>query len=115
VVETGDVHTIFHAPRHPYTLGLLAALPRLDTDRQSLAAIPGQPPDLVRRPSGCAFHPRCGLHRGRNRCVAQSPDLATVGPGHRAACHYADELAAETARAAGMSAAEPGDGPGAPA
>ncbi len=115
VVETGDVHTIFHAPRHPYTLGLLAALPRLDTDRQSLAAIPGQPPDLVRRRSGCAFHPRCGLHRGRNRCVAQSPDLATVGPGHRAACHYADELAAETARAAGMPAAEPGDGPGAPA
>jgi oligopeptide/dipeptide ABC transporter ATP-binding protein len=59
VVETGTVEEVFHRPRHPYTLGLLRSVPRFDLVRQSLASIPGQPPDLVLPPSGCRFHPRC--------------------------------------------------------
>lgn len=92
VVETGDTTTIFRTPRHPYTRGLLACLPRLEHEGQPLPAIPGSPPNLVDPPTGCAFHPRCGLRQGRTRCVVEVPVLADVGEGHRAACHFSDEL-----------------------
>ena len=95
VVESGTVADIFHAPRHPYTLGLLASLPRLDADVDRLEAIPGQPPSLIRRPPACPFHPRCGLRRGRRRCAEDDPPLVTVdSESHRAACHYTDEMPA---------------------
>jgi oligopeptide/dipeptide ABC transporter ATP-binding protein len=93
VVETGDVETIFHAPRHPYTLGLMSSLPRLDTDLDRLSPIPGQPPSLISLPPGCAFHPRCRLYQGRDRCRTEMPALRLVeANGHRAACHYAEEV-----------------------
>ncbi|HEV2768194.1 MAG TPA: ABC transporter ATP-binding protein [Acidimicrobiales bacterium] len=97
IVETGGVHTIFHAPRHPYTLGLMASLPRLDTDLRQLEPIPGQPPTLLRVPPGCPFHPRCRLRNGRHRCVEEVPPLVDVeGSGrHTSACHFWPEMPGE--------------------
>ncbi|HVL99979.1 MAG TPA: ABC transporter ATP-binding protein [Egibacteraceae bacterium] len=95
VVEVGSVHAIFHEPRHPYTLGLMASLPRLDMDLERLSPIPGQPPSLINLPPGCAFHPRCRVYRGRERCRTEVPPLYETAPGHRSACHFHMEVADE--------------------
>jgi oligopeptide/dipeptide ABC transporter ATP-binding protein len=94
IVEHGDVHTIFQNPRHPYTIGLMDSLPKLTEDEEWLRPIPGQPPSLINRPSGCAFHPRCFLSQGRLRCREEVPPLRSIdgGPDHRSACHFAEEL-----------------------
>src|SRR5437868_12849799 len=93
IVEAGDVHTIFRAPRHPYTVGLLDSLPKLTEDEEWLRPIPGSPPSLINRPSGCAFHPRCFLSQGRARCREEVPPLREVDqPEHASACHFAEEL-----------------------
>ncbi len=117
VVEVGDVLDIFARPRHPYTLGLLSSLPRLDRDVERLEPIVGQPPSLIEVPPGCAFHPRCRLSRGRQECRSSVPPLAALaaGAGHRAACHFADEVAEERRRVeaeigAELGAAEGGEG-----
>ena len=96
VVELGDVFTIFNSPRHPYTIGLMNSLARLDADQERLEPIPGQPPSLINRPPGCAFHPRCAHSQGREVCRTDVPALRIFGEGgeHRSACHFADELAA---------------------
>ena len=96
VVELSDVYTIFNAPRHPYTVGLLNSLARLDADQEWLQPIPGQPPSLVTLPPGCAFHPRCTFSQGRAVCRADVPELRPFGEGgtHRSACHFAEELGA---------------------
>jgi oligopeptide/dipeptide ABC transporter ATP-binding protein len=98
VVELGDVYTIFNSPRHPYTIGLMNSLARLDTDQERLEPIPGQPPSMVNRPPGCAFHPRCVHSQGREVCRTDIPELRSFGDGesgeHHSACHFADELAA---------------------
>lgn len=75
VVETGPVRDLFASPQHPYTKGLLACTPRLDEVGlgQDLVTIPGQPPNMQRLPSGCAFHPRCA-HKFE-RCEAERPPL----------------------------------------
>jgi oligopeptide/dipeptide ABC transporter ATP-binding protein len=99
VVETADVRTLFHAPRHPYTIGLLASLPRLHERAERLTPIPGSPPSLVNRPSGCAFHPRCAHSNGRLPCRAEVPATREVGVGHWSACHYAEELGQRRERA----------------
>jgi peptide/nickel transport system ATP-binding protein len=91
VAETAGADAIFHAPRHPYTLGLLTSLARLDrrrTDR--LRPIPGQPPSLIRVPPGCAFHPRCAF--ATDQCHIDVPPL-TGGAAHAAACHHQDRVA----------------------
>src|SRR5207248_3050870 len=59
VVEQANVHDLFNRPQHPYTWGLMGSLPRLEADVERLTQIPGQPPSLLRPPSGCRFHPRC--------------------------------------------------------
>jgi oligopeptide/dipeptide ABC transporter ATP-binding protein len=92
IVESGDVHTIFRAPRHPYTIGLMDSLPKLTEDEEWLRPIPGAPPSLINRPPGCAFHPRCFLSQGRLRCREEVPELTSVGGEHRAACHFSEEL-----------------------
>ena len=93
IVESGDVHTIFRAPRHPYTIGLMDSLPKLTEDEEWLRPIPGAPPSLINRPSGCAFHPRCFLSQGRLKCREETPLLQKAeGEGHEAACHFSDEL-----------------------
>ncbi|NNG19543.1 ABC transporter ATP-binding protein [Naumannella sp. ID2617S] len=92
VVEEAPVDDLFHAPRHPYTLGLLESLPRVDDRRDQLFAIAGQPPDPRFLPEGCAFQLRCRQSNGRTECQTQPP-LADVAPAHRAACHFHAELA----------------------
>jgi oligopeptide transport system ATP-binding protein len=93
VVESGDVHTIFANPRHPYTIGLMESLPALTVEEEWLRPIPGQPPSLISRPPGCAFHPRCFLSGGRERCRTDVPELRGAGDHeHHSACHYLEEL-----------------------
>jgi oligopeptide/dipeptide ABC transporter ATP-binding protein len=94
-VEIGPVDDIFYASRHPYTLGLLASLPRLDENagRQRLHSIKGQPPSLIDVPPGCAFHPRCPFAQLPEPCRTEVPALVPAGGhDHRSACHFADRL-----------------------
>ncbi len=98
VVERGIAGRIYERPRHPYTLGLLRSVPRLDRPRRErLDPIPGQPPDLSRLPAGCSFQPRCRF--AVPRCEAETPPLMESGEraGHLAACWRADELPAPEA------------------
>jgi oligopeptide/dipeptide ABC transporter ATP-binding protein len=92
VVELGDVHEIFANPKHPYTIGLMSSLARLDTDQEWLQPIPGSPPSLISLPPGCAFHPRCTHSQGRERCRTEVPPLRAVAGPHLSACHFAEEL-----------------------
>jgi peptide/nickel transport system ATP-binding protein len=96
VVEYGKADTIFAAPEHPYTWGLLKSIPRLDTPRdQELVPIYGRPPSLINKPSGCSFHPRCPYVRESHKKV--DPVLGLTGgadPSHKVACL----LPAETRR-----------------
>jgi oligopeptide/dipeptide ABC transporter ATP-binding protein len=89
VVETGAVDEIFYAARHPYTRGLLASLPRLDSGAEKLIPIPGSPPSVINRPSGCPFHPRCPY--AQPVCAADEPALRPVGR-TLSACHFAESL-----------------------
>jgi oligopeptide/dipeptide ABC transporter ATP-binding protein len=99
VVELTDVHTIFAAPRHPYTVGLMDSLPRMTVDEEWLRPIPGQPPSLISRPPGCSFHPRCFLSQGRIRCREEEPPLRPLGADqHMSACHFAEELAGQQSK-----------------
>jgi len=106
VVELTDVYTLFAAPRHPYTVGLMDSLPRLTVEEESLRPIPGQPPSLINRPPGCPFHPRCFLSQGRIRCREEEPPLRRIGAAHLTACHYADELEGRVGHLAEPVAAE---------
>ncbi len=85
IVETGTATDIYKNPRHPYTLGLLASVPRLDEARKArLVPIEGSPPDLTSLGAGCPFHPRCPF--ALDKCLQEYPPFATVGEGHRSAC-----------------------------
>ena len=97
-IEVGTTDEIFYETRHPYTLGLLASLPRLnDLGDEPLVPIVGAPPSLIRKPSGCSFHPRCRFARVPGNCSADDPALRLVaGDAHLAACHYAEDLAEVT-------------------
>src|SRR4029078_940371 len=95
VVESAHVDTIFSSPRHPYTLGLIGSLPPTTGNEKWLRPIPGSPPDLANVPPGCPFPPRCFLSRGRAACRDSRPELRARAPaGHRAPCHFAEELEA---------------------
>jgi len=94
VVELADVHSIFDVPRHPYTIGLMNSLAKLEGEQKRLEPIPGQPPSMISPPPGCAFHPRCLQSHGRSRCRAEVPELRAFGE-HRAACHFSEEVVAE--------------------
>ena len=94
VVELSDVYSIFNEPRHPYTLGLMKSLARLEGDQDRLEPIPGQPPSMISPPPGCAFHPRCLVSQGRARCRTEVPPLRDFGE-HLSACHFAEEVAAQ--------------------
>ncbi len=94
IVEHGSALQIYHQPSHPYTLGLLNSVPRLDRPRQAkLEPIVGQPPDLTRLGAGCAFRPRCRF--AVDRCGQEIPPLETVGEGHSSACWRRDDLGAK--------------------
>jgi len=89
IVEDGDVETVFADPKHPYTQGLIKAVPRIDQDLGKLYAIPGAPPPPLARPSGCPFHPRCSS--AFDRCRSELPAVLNVGV-ERVACHLHDPL-----------------------
>jgi len=91
IIERATAREIYANPRHPYTLGLLRSVPRLDEPRRSrLDPIPGQPPDLSRLPAGCAFAPRCPYVI--DRCRTEAPALEPVGVDHVASCWVAKDL-----------------------
>jgi oligopeptide/dipeptide ABC transporter ATP-binding protein len=97
IIERGTAREIYGEPRHPYTLGLLRSVPRLDEPRRArLAPIDGQPPDLTRLPPGCAFAPRCAFRV--DRCLAEAPLLrAAGGAGHVSACWEAERVLKDAA------------------
>jgi oligopeptide transport system ATP-binding protein len=104
IVETGATGQIFTRPGHPYTMGLMASVPRLDLPRSvRLVPIEGQPPDLARLDRACSYRPRCRFAIGR--CAESFPPLEAVGPGHRAACFRTRELESG-APAAGLARAD---------
>lgn len=84
IIEIGDVRTVFRHPYHPYTIGLIKAVPTLTSDRSALISVPGSPPDLIHLPTGCKFHPRCPL--ADERSINEEPELIEVEPGHQVAC-----------------------------
>lgn len=98
VVEEGPLEEIFDAPRHPYTIGLMKAIPRLNDPRDRLDAIPGDMPSLIDTPSGCSFRNRCPY--AEPECADSEPPLAPVNNGndHRSACIRMDEIDLDAAR-----------------
>src|SRR4051794_19223073 len=87
IVEQAPVQTIFSAPEHPYTWGLLRSIPRLDLPPDAnLVPIPGRPPSLINLPGGCAFHPRCPYVRPRHRVVEPPLEPVPSDAGHKVAC-----------------------------
>ncbi len=93
-VETGTAPQLFYRSSHPYTLGLLAGLPRLEGPRdEPLVPIPGAPPSLINVPPGCAFHPRCSFVRADGLCRQTRPELRqATAADHRSACHELEAL-----------------------
>ena len=91
IVEQASAAELYANPRHPYTLGLLRSVPRLDEPRRArLDPIEGQPPDLTRLPPGCAFAPRCAYRV--ERCGEAAPPLQSLAAGHASACWLAAQL-----------------------
>ncbi len=85
IIEMGSAEQIYHNPRHPYTVGLLASVPRMDRHRgKRLVPIEGQPPDLTKLDDGCSYRPRCRW--AIERCAAEFPPLEDAGDGQMAAC-----------------------------
>ncbi len=90
LVETADILPLYANPAHPYTRGLLESIPRLDQKGQTLAAIGGLPPNLLRIPPGCPFNPRCRM--AQDVCRTDLPALREIRPGRFSACHFAEEV-----------------------
>ena len=91
IVEDGDVVQVFRNPHHPYTIGLINAVPRLDLPRShGLHTIEGEPPDMSKiPPASCAFAERCPL--ASDECRSKRPPLTEVEPGHTCACFHIEE------------------------
>lgn len=90
IVEQAPTRDLYARPQHPYTVGLLSAIPRVaPIGRRRLVAV-GDPPSPTDPPPGCAFHPRCPL--AEDRCREERPELVEISPGHRAACHFPGQL-----------------------
>jgi oligopeptide/dipeptide ABC transporter ATP-binding protein len=85
MIELADVETLFEAPQHPYTQGLLGSIPRPDQDIEELEIIPGSVPSLINPPAGCRFHPRCPY--AREICRQEKPEELVIEKGHMVACH----------------------------
>jgi oligopeptide/dipeptide ABC transporter ATP-binding protein len=96
IVEEAPVRDFFTTPRHPYTVGLLASRPSLAVD-EDIPTIPGNVPDLINRPSGCPFHPRCRW--ATEVCRDQDPAFREIAPAHFAACHHVEDVARDVVAA----------------
>ncbi|HYI25888.1 MAG TPA: ABC transporter ATP-binding protein [Thermomicrobiales bacterium] len=91
IVETATTEEIFANPRHPYTVGLMKSIPRLDArTKEKLQPIRGLPPDLIELPDMCPFVPRCNY--AREKCEQKNPPLMEVSPGHMSACWFWEEV-----------------------
>lgn len=91
IVEQGSVRDLYYSPRHPYTLGLLQAMPQLEVQaKERLASIKGLPPDLLQEPKFCPFSPRCPYVE--DKCREENPPLFDIGPNHQSACWRWEEL-----------------------
>lgn len=92
IIEHSDVKTIFSKPVHPYTKGLLASIPRIDTEKGlfKFEGIPGEPPNPLYPISGCRFHPRCKY--AKPICSEREPQLVEIEPGHSVACLRIDAI-----------------------
>ena len=94
IIERGTAKEIYGNPRHPYTIGLLKSVPRLDEERKALLEpIEGLPPDLIFLPEGCSFRARCAY--AIDRCATEIPPLVEVADAHTAACFVSDQLGSE--------------------
>jgi len=85
IMEEAETVALFAQPQHPYTRGLLSAVPRIDRDDDELRTITGEPPDMSRLPAGCPFSPRCAIVHAN--CAQDRPPLVTSPDGRRRACH----------------------------
>ncbi len=92
IVEIGPVNDVFYRPKHPYTTGLMRAVPGLHGDKADLISIPGSPPDLIAPPPGCKFAPRCPYATAI--CTQQEPPLEARAPNHASACHHWEQIPA---------------------
>ncbi len=91
IVEKGEAGDIYQQPRHPYTAGLLESVPRMDRSREDpILPIPGNPPDLIQMPEGCAFRPRCKY--ATDQCAIAAPEMQVLHRGHESACWNTDAL-----------------------
>jgi peptide/nickel transport system ATP-binding protein len=98
IVEQTDSEKLYSTPRHPYTIALMSAVPVPDPtveDHRQRILLSGDLPSPANPPSGCRFHTRCP-YRQEARCDSERPELRPIAPGHRVACHYAEEIAAGT-------------------
>ncbi len=94
IVEDAEVHELYAEPHHPYTLGLLRSVPRLDMGKNKrLIPIDGLPPDLIDLPSGCPFAPRCAYRT--EKCTNESPPITTTSPTRRVACWNWETMVAD--------------------
>jgi peptide/nickel transport system ATP-binding protein len=91
IVELSSKRELFKEPLHPYTLGLLAAIPRIDVELPRLETIEGNVPNLAKPPTGCRFHPRCPY--AMEICSKEKPKMMEITPGHSVACHLYTEVA----------------------
>ena len=103
IVEMGETETIFSSPAHPYTQGLMKAVPRLVPERRHREAVlKGDVPSPLAVPSGCRFHPRCAM--AQEICRTVEPPVKTLGPNHESACHFAADAVAAWPSAGGSLA-----------
>ncbi len=104
IVELADGDALYRAPRHPYTVSLLSAIPVPEPGRmRQRIVLKGDVPSPAKPPSGCRFHPRC--YMAREICAREEPLLREVSPGHWSACHFAEHVTAAAAPAPGEAAA----------
>lgn len=92
MMESGPVRTIIRDPKHPYTQGLIRAIPRLDALDTPLLPIPGDIPSPLERPRGCVFQTRCSQGIDNSKCQAEVPEWSTTDASHSAACHLLSEI-----------------------
>ncbi|PSN83166.1 dipeptide/oligopeptide/nickel ABC transporter ATP-binding protein [Candidatus Marsarchaeota G1 archaeon OSP_D] len=90
IVEYASTREVFRNPSHPYTMGLMAAIPKVYAPKTRLASIAGSPPDLINLPRGCKFASRCKF--ATQKCVQEEPPLEEISPGHFSKCWYAREI-----------------------
>ena len=100
IVEQAEVHELYARPCHPYTVALLESVPRVDQRGQKLVTIPGLPPNLMKIPAGCSYHPRCRM--AQDVCTTKEPPLIELSQGRLSACLFAEDLAQQQDTAAAV-------------